>query len=118
MKRHSISVRVNLLILLLAIIIGGGLVTAAYLNNSRQVDEFYMNRTSQISSTIASLVYGDDVSKLLKVLLTDEYQTLRTEAEEPGLGALHDFNRDLVAVEPELLESQSDRLGLCLRRLF
>ena len=82
MKRHSISVRVNLLILLLAIIIGGGLVTAAYLNNSRQVDEFYMNRTSQISSTIASLVYGDDVSKLLKVLLTDEYQTLRTEAEE------------------------------------
>ena len=82
MKRHSISVRVNLLILLLAIIIGGGLVTAAYLNNSRQVDEFYMNRTSQISSTIASLVYGNDVSKLLKVLLTDEYQTLRTEAEE------------------------------------
>ena len=71
-RRHSVSVRVNLLILLLAIVIGGGLVTAAYLNNSRQVDEFYMSRTSQISSTIASLVFGDDVSMLLKVLLTDE----------------------------------------------
>ena len=82
MKRHSISVRVNLLILLLAAVIGGGLVTAAYLNNSRQVDAFYMDRTSQISSTIASLIDGDDVSVVLDILLTDEYQALRTEAEE------------------------------------
>ncbi len=80
-RRHSVSVRVNLLILLLAIVIGGGLVTAAYLNNSRQVDEFYMSRTSQISSTIASLANGDDVATLLMVLLTDEYQALRAEAE-------------------------------------
>ena len=58
MKRNSVSVRINLLILLLVIVIAGGLVTAAYVNNSRQVDRFYMSRTSQTSATIASLLDG------------------------------------------------------------
>ena len=84
MKRHSVSVRINLLILLLVIVIAGGLVTAAYLNNSRQVDQFYMSRTSQTSATIASLLDGDKVTRILDVLMTDEYQEIRAEAEETG----------------------------------
>ena len=51
MKQRSVSVRINLLILMLVILICGGLVTAAYWNNSRQIDETYMNRTSQISAS-------------------------------------------------------------------
>ena len=82
MKRHSVSVRINLLILLLAIVISGGLVTDAYLNNSRQVDSFYMSRTSQASGTIASLLDGDTMTEILDVLLTEEYQTIRAEAEK------------------------------------
>ena len=81
MKRHSVSVRINLLILLLVIVISGGLVTDAYLNNSRQVDSFYMSRTSQASGTIASLMDGDTMTEILDVLLTEEYQTIRAEAE-------------------------------------
>ena len=81
MKKHSVSVRINLLIFLLVVVIAGGLVAAAYLNNSRQVDQFYMSRTSQTSSTIASLLDGDAVTRILDVLMTDEYQTLRTKAE-------------------------------------
>ena len=84
MKRHSVSGRINLLILLLVIVIAGGLVTAAYLNNSRQVDAFYMSRTSQTSATIASLLEGSKVTRILDVLLTDEYQAVRAGAEETG----------------------------------
>ena len=82
MKRHSVSVRINLLILLLVIVIGGGLVTAAYLNNSREVDDFYMSRTSRTSATVASLIDGDEVAKILEIYLTEEYQDLRAKAEE------------------------------------
>lgn len=82
MKQRSVSVRINLLILMLVIVICGGLVTAAYWNNSRQIDETYMNRTSQISATIASLLDGDHITDILDVLQTEEYQALRTEAVE------------------------------------
>ena len=80
-KIHSVSVRVNVLILLLGIIIGGGLVTAAYLTNTRQVDEFYMNKTTQTSTTIAAHLDTDVIINLLGILKTDEYQALREEAE-------------------------------------
>ena len=84
MKRNSVSVRINLLILLLVIVIAGGLVTAAYVNNSRQVDRFYMSRTSQTSATIASLLDGGKAARILEILLTDEYQGIRAEAEKSG----------------------------------
>ena len=38
MKKRSVSLRINLLILVLVAIICTGLVTAAYWNNSRQID--------------------------------------------------------------------------------
>ena len=53
-RKHSVSLRINLLILVLGIVIASGLVTAAYLTNSRQVDEFYMTRTSQTACWIRS----------------------------------------------------------------
>ena len=80
-KIHSVSVRVNLLILLLGIIIGGGLVTAAYVTNTRQVDEFYMTKTAQTSTTIAAHLDTDVIINLLGIVKTDEYQALRKEAE-------------------------------------
>ncbi len=82
LRRNSVSVRVNLLILLLVVIISGGLVTAAYFYNSHQVDDIYMSRTTQTSATIASVLDGDTVSEILKVLVSEEYQALRTEAAE------------------------------------
>ena len=82
MKRHSLSVRVNFLILLLVVVISGSLVTAAYLNNSRQVDEFYSTRASQTAATFAVLIDGDEVREILNIFQTEEYQALRAEAEE------------------------------------
>ena len=80
-RKHSVSLRINLLILVLGIVIASGLVTAAYLTNSRQVDEFYMTRTSQTASTIAANLDPDMISRLLDTILTDEYQATRKEAE-------------------------------------
>ena len=82
MKRHSLSVRVNFLILLLVVVSSGSLVTAAYLNNSRQVDEFYSTRASQTAATFAVLIDGDEVREILNIFQTEEYQALRAEAEE------------------------------------
>ena len=80
-RKHSVSLRINLLILVLGIVIASGLVTAAYLTNSQQVDEFYMTRTSQTASTIAANLDPDMISRLLDTILTDEYQATRKEAE-------------------------------------
>ena len=80
-RKHSVSLRINLLILVLGIVITSGLVTAAYLTNSQQVDEFYMTRTSQTASTIAANLDPDMISRLLDTILTDEYQATRKEAE-------------------------------------
>ena len=82
MKKRSVSLRINLLILVLVAIICTGLVTAAYWNNSRQIDETYKSRTSQISATIASLLDSNQITEILNVLQSEEYQALRTEAEE------------------------------------
>jgi len=82
MKQRSVSVRINLLILVMVIAICGCLVTVAYWNNSRQVDQNYMNRTSQTSATIASLLDGDRITEILDVLRSEEYQALRAEAAE------------------------------------
>ena len=103
-KIHSVSVRVNALILLLGIIIGGGLVTAAYVTNTRQVDEFYMTKTTQTSTTIAAHLDTDVIINLLGIVKTDEYQALREEAEAAGdearieryleeKGALEDYRK-------------------------
>ena len=82
MKKRSVSLRINLLILVLVAIICTGLVTAAYWNNSRQIDETYKSRTSQISATIASLLDSNQITEILNVLQSEEYQALRAEAEE------------------------------------
>ena len=82
MKKRSVSLRINLLILVLVVIICTGLVTAAYWNNSRQIDETYKSRTSQISATIASLLDSNQITEILNVLQSEEYQALRAEAEE------------------------------------
>ena len=103
-KIHSVSFRVNVLILLLGIIIGGGLVTAAYVTNTRQVDEFYMTKTTQTSTTIAAHLDTDVVAKLLEIVKADDYQALREEAEAAGddarieqyleeKGALEDYRK-------------------------
>ena len=103
-KIHSVSFRVNVLILLLGIIIGGGLVTAAYVTNTRQVDEFYMTKTTQTSTTIAAHLDTDVVAKLLEIVKADDYQVLREEAEAAGddarieqyleeKGALEDYRK-------------------------
>ena len=84
MKRHSVSVRINLVILALVVVIGGGLVTAAYMSNRREVDTFYRTKASQTSATIAAYVDADAVSRLLELFRTDEYQALREKAAEAG----------------------------------
>ena len=87
-KIHSVSFRINLLILILCVVIGGGLITAAYVGNRRQVDDLYKPRTSQTSATIAANLDPAVISSPADIVMTDEYQVLRTEAEEAEDDAL------------------------------
>ena len=87
-KIHSVSFRINLLILILCVVIGGGLITAAYVGNRRQVDDLYKTRTSQTSATIAANLDPAVISSLADIVMTDEYQVLRAEAEEAEDDAL------------------------------
>ena len=105
MKRNSVSVRINLLILLLVIVIAGGLVTAAYVNNSRQVDRFYMSRTSQTSATIASLLDGGKAARILEILLTDEYQGIRVYVNDRFLTVTENAEPSWVTGDGEALDA-------------
>ena len=96
MKHHSLSLRVYLLIIALVMAIGGGLAWAAYRANTNQVDSFYMTKASQLSSAIAANIDGDAMAGFRELLMSDEYQAIRKQAEE---------NEDSTSIENYLKEN-------------
>ena len=96
MKNHSLSLRIYLLIIALVMAIGGGLAWAAYRANTKQVDSFYMTKASQLSSAIAANMDGDAMAELKELLMSDEYQAIRKQAEE---------NEDSTSIENYLKEN-------------
>ena len=96
MKNHSLSLRIYLLIIALVMVIGGGLAWAAYRANTKQVDSFYMTKASQLSSAIAANMDGDAMAELKELLMSDEYQAIRKQAEE---------NEDSTSIENYLKEN-------------
>ena len=96
MKNHSLSLRIYLLIIALVMVIGGGLAWAAYRANTKQVDSFYMTKASQLSSAIAANMDGNAMAELKELLMSDEYQAVRKQAEE---------NEDSTSIENYLKEN-------------
>ena len=79
-RRHSVSFRVDLLILLAVVVIAGILIASAYFTNAREVDSFYMEKSSQTAKTLGSFLDGDRLEAIAGLLRTEDYQALRQEA--------------------------------------
>ncbi len=81
-RRNSVSFRVNVLILLTAVIIAASLITTAYLTHASEVDHFFMTKVQQTAKTLSTFMDADRMRQLLELLKTPEYQALRSEAAE------------------------------------
>ena len=80
-KRHSISVRVDILILLAVVAVAGVLITTAYLTNANWMDMHFKERAGQSAQTLSAFLDGNRIGQITALLKTDEYQALRAEAE-------------------------------------
>jgi len=106
---NSLTVKMNVLILVIVLVLSAGLAVFAYQTNTERVDSLYKKNTSRAAATVAAFVDGDKVEKLLDALKTKEFNEKRNAAldadddgivrdwlEEKGLLDLYkELDRDL-----------------------
>ncbi|MBR0218336.1 MAG: SpoIIE family protein phosphatase [Clostridia bacterium] len=78
----SLTVKLNVLILAITILLAGGLTVIAYQVNSERVDRYYKQTTSEAASAIAAFMDGDYVARLKASIATEEFEKVRNDAEQ------------------------------------
>ncbi len=84
----SLTVKLNVLILAITILLAGGLTVIAYQVNSERVDRYYKQTTSEAASAIAAFVDGDFLAHFKESIDSADFQKLRydaVEAENEGM---------------------------------
>lgn len=76
----SLTVKLNVLILAITILLAGGLTLIAYQVNSERVDRYYKQTTSEAASAIAAFVDGDYLAHFKESIASSDFQTLRYAA--------------------------------------
>ena len=76
----SLTVKLNTLIIIIVLVLSLGLAAFAYDMNSKRVDKYYKQTTSNAACAIAAFVDGDKAEALLKAIKTDEFTAIREEA--------------------------------------
>ena len=76
----SLTVKLNTLIIIIVLVLSLGLAAFAYDMNSKRVDKYYKQTTSNAACAIAAFVDGDKAEALLKAIKTDEFAAIREEA--------------------------------------
>lgn len=78
----SIKYRLYLFLILTILLIASITIVFSYISNSNQIDSYYKRTTTDNAKNFASLIDVDFIQELKTVLKTDEYQQIRTVAEE------------------------------------
>ncbi len=97
----SLTVKLNVLILAITILLAGGLTIIAYQVNSERVDRYYKQTTSEAASAIAAFMDGDYLARLRAEIGTEDYEKLR-------FAALQSENEDMIRqwlVDSDLYDS-------------
>ena len=80
----SLTVKVNLLILGILILISVGSTFIACSIDSRQTDRIYRRMTNQTASALAVFLDGDEVERISNAVRSDEFRKLRETAMQAG----------------------------------
>ena len=113
----SLTVKLNVLILAIIMILAGGLAAIAYQVNSKRVDKYFRQTTSEAAATVAAFADGDFVGRLLESIQSEDFQRTReaavaAEDETPirqwltDHGLYEDFQKAL-----EILRTYREKLG-------
>ena len=78
----SIKYRLYLFLILTILLIASITIVFSYISNSNQIDSYYKRTTTDNAKNFASLIDVNFIQELKTVLKTDEYQQIRTVAEE------------------------------------
>lgn len=84
MKKKGISIKIKMHIFIIVTILFVALGTAAvaFYTSANQIDSYYKRCTVDNAGNFASMVDGDFLARLRRDAESDEYQELRTKAEE------------------------------------
>ena len=76
----SLTVKLNVLVLVISLALAGGLSAIAYQVNRIRVDDLMMQTTAQDAATVAAFMDGDFLRELMQAVRTDEFAQLREKA--------------------------------------
>lgn len=77
----SLTVKLNILILSITVLLAGGLTLIAYQVNSERVDRYYKQTTSEDASAIAAFMDGDYLARLKAEIAMADYGKIRDAAQ-------------------------------------
>ena len=78
----SISFKIYILVFLSALLMAAGVSALAFYASARQVDKYYRQHTSDTAGSLSSVADGDYLARLSEAAGSEEYQALRSRAEE------------------------------------
>ncbi|MBR3743368.1 MAG: SpoIIE family protein phosphatase [Clostridia bacterium] len=76
----SLTVKLNVLILAITILLAGGLTVIAYQVNSERVDRYYKQTTSEAAAAVAAFMDGDYLVRLKEEIGSDDFENIRFSA--------------------------------------
>ena len=76
----SLTVKLNVLVLVISLALAGGLSAIAYQVNRTRVDDLMMQTTAQDAATVAAFMDGDFLRELMQAVRTDEFSQVREKA--------------------------------------
>ena len=81
-KRFSVKMKMYIFVLVTVLSVAVGTSLISYSLSTDQMDHYYKQSAEDNARNVASLIDGDFIAELIPIIKTDEYQWLRTRAEE------------------------------------
>lgn len=83
-KRFSVKAKMYIFVVVTVLTVAVGTSLISYSISVDQMDRYYKESTEDNARNLASQIDGDFIRDLIPIIKTDEYQWLRTRAEEEG----------------------------------
>lgn len=81
-RRIPLSLKLNILIIGMILLVSSGLVAISYQTYCKKIDSIYFEQIERLARLCSSDVSGEFVDMLVDVVMTEEFQTVRAQAEE------------------------------------
>ena len=81
-RRFSLATKTNVFVTAIILIVSAGLVTIGYTVHAGQIDGIYIDMVNKTARAVRDAINTEAAVHIRDIVLSDEYQALRKEAEE------------------------------------